>query len=66
MNDNRPICPHCIVEIEYEDMLDNYEDGSRYDSKWRGKCPVCDKTFIWHEIYLFDRIENFEEEVDNG
>ena len=66
MNDNHPICPYCIVEIEYEELLDNYEDGSRYNSEWRGKCPVCDKTFIWHEIYLFDRIENFEEEIDNG
>ena len=36
MNDSLPICPHCIVEIEQEDMLDNYEDGRRYSSRWRG------------------------------
>ena len=22
MNDNRPICPHCIAEITYDDMTD--------------------------------------------
>lgn len=65
MNDNRPICPYCIVEIEYEEALHNYEDGSHYESKWRGKCPSCGKNFVWHEIYLFDRIEELEEDNDN-
>ena len=64
--DTSPICPHCLADIEYDDMIDNNYDGSHHDSKWVGHCPICGKKFVWHEIYLFDRIEDFEEEIDNG
>ena len=66
MNDNYPVCPYCITELEYDELVENSYDGSRHESKWRGHCPICDKTFTWYEIYLFDRIEEFEEDTDIG
>ena len=67
MNNSRhPICPYCLVEVECEEMLGNYEYTTHYESKWRGKCPVCSVTFLWRETYLFDHIEEFKEEIDNG
>lgn len=66
MNNDHPICPYCNVEIEYEILLDNYEYTSHYESSWKGKCRVCGKTFVWREVYLFDHIEEFKEEIDNG
>lgn len=65
MLDGTPICPHCIVEIEYDDMIDDSFDTSTYEVNWRGKCPICGKHFTWREIYRFARIENFEEEMEN-
>jgi hypothetical protein len=64
--DNTPICPHCITELEYDDMIDNNYNGSHHDSKWVGHCHICNKKFVWHEVYLFDHIEEFEEEIDDG
>lgn len=40
MNDNRPICPHCVTEITYDDMTDDYFDSSTYEVNWRGICPT--------------------------
>lgn len=65
MNIN-PICPHCLIDIEYDDLIDNSYGGSRQDSKWTGHCPFCGRKFVWNEVYLFDRIEEFEEEINNG
>lgn len=66
MNDNRPICPHCIVEITYDDMTDESFDTSTYEVGWRGTCPICGAHFTWKEIYHYSRMESFEEETDNG
>lgn len=60
--DSTPVCPYCDTELEYDDLVDNNYDGSRHESIWEGHCPVCGKIFTWVEIYLFDRIANFEEE----
>lgn len=63
---NTPTCPHCDAILEYGYIVDTNYDGSRHETLWEGYCPVCDRTFTWTEIYLFDRIENLEEEIDNG
>ena len=66
MNDNRPICPHCITEIPYDEMTDESFDTSTYEVSWRGTCPVCGRHFTWKEVYNYSRLEDFEEEIDNG
>lgn len=65
MNTN-PVCPYCCTDIECDAMIDSNYEGSYHDSKWEGHCPICGKRFVWHEIYLFDRVEEFEEEINNG
>lgn len=64
--DTRPNCPHCFVDVEYDEIIDYYYDDTYHDSKWTGHCPTCHKKFVWHEIYRFDRIEELEEENENG
>lgn len=66
MNDNRPICPHCLVEITYDDMSDDFFDTSTYEVNWRGICPICGRRFIWKEVYRYSHLSYFEEETDNG
>lgn len=66
MNDNRPICPHCVTEITYDDMTDDYFDSSTYEVNWRGICPTCGRRFTWKEVYRYSYIDEFEEEIDNG
>lgn len=61
-----PVCPHCFVYVEDDDMIDCYYDDEYHVSKRVGHCPTCNKKFVWHEIYRFDCIEEFEEEDDNG
>lgn len=64
--DTSPVCPHCFTDIEYDDIIDSNYEVSYHDSKWGGHCPTCNKRFVWHEIYQFDHIKDFEEDVDNG
>ena len=66
MNDNRPICPHCITEINYDDMIDDYFDTSTYEAFWRGTCPECGRHFTWKEIYHYSYINEFKEEINDG
>ena len=42
--DTNPICPYCLVDIEYDDMIDNNYDGSHHDSKWIGHAPFATKS----------------------
>ena len=29
MNDNRPICPHCVAEVTYDDLTDESKRSLR-------------------------------------
>ena len=66
MNDNCPTCPYCDTEITYDDLIHESYDTSTYDAYWRGTCPTCGKHFTWKEVYVFSRMDYFEEEKDNG
>lgn len=66
MSDNWPICPHCLVEVTYDDMIDESFDTSTYEVSMRGTCPVCDRRFTWKEVYRYSHLDYFEEETDNG
>jgi hypothetical protein len=62
MNDNQPVCPYCITEINYDEPIDEYFDSSTYEVTWRGICPCCSKAFRWKEFYHYSRMDEFEEE----
>ena len=47
MNDNRPICPHCVAEVTYDDLTDESFDTCSYEVCWRGTCPICGRHFTW-------------------
>ncbi len=66
MNDNRPICPYCNVDLDYDEMFDETFDTSVFEAHWSGVCPICNRHFRWKEIYHYSHIENLEEEIDNG
>lgn len=65
MNDNCPICPYCVVVVDYGDITDESFDTSAYEVSWRGTCPVCGRHFTWKEIYDYSYMDCFEEEIDN-
>ena len=54
-------CPYCDVMLEFDDSLDSEYDGGKYFDTVIGHCPVCEKSFRWREVYLYDRVEEIEE-----
>jgi primosomal protein N' len=57
-----PKCPHCEVELEYEERINDQNCGDYYYETWHGYCPKCKKRFYWDEVYNFSRCDNLEEE----
>lgn len=66
MNDNHPICPYCDTELNYDEVTDDSFDTSAYEVNWRGNCPICDRIFIWKEVYRYSHMEDLKEKTDNG
>ena len=59
-------CPECGCTDVFgiEEIDSTYEDGSQFESTWRGQCARCGTYYRWTEVYLFDRVQNVEEEED--
>lgn len=54
-------CPHCEVEIEWDDTIDiNYDDDC-ITLNQVGHCPECDRDYQWEKSALFHSwsIDNF-------
>ena len=65
MNDNyNPYCPHCGVELNFDDHYDMYDDGDRIIVKAIGCCPNCRKNFRWEDVYVLRCFQDLEE-VEN-
>ena len=63
MNDNyNPYCPHCGVELNFDDHYDMYDDGDRIIVKAIGCCPNCRKNFRWGDVYILQCLQELEEE----
>lgn len=56
-----PSCPHCDVELVWDDTIDNYFGGDIMIAKSIGHCPKCKREFQWEDIYIYDGYENFKE-----
>lgn len=66
MNDNyNPYCPHCGVELDFDDHYDMYEDGDCIIVKAIGSCPNCRKSFRWEDIYVLHSFQDLEEVKHN-
>ena len=62
MNDNyNPYCPHCGVELNFDDHYDMYDDGDRIIVKAIGCCPNCRKIFRWEDVYVLQCFQELEE-----
>lgn len=62
MNDNyNPYCPHCGVELNFDDHYDMYDDGDRIIVKAIGCCPNCRKNFRWEDVYVLQCFQELEE-----
>ena len=58
-------CPNCGQTLVNYDSIDTeYWNDSFYETV-RGECENCFKTYRWTEVYIFNNIENFEEEKEN-
>lgn len=56
------ICPNCGREFYATDTLDTEWCAGKYYDDVIGTCPDCEKTYTWTEVYVFDHIENIQEE----
>lgn len=52
-------CPHCNVEIEVEDRIDFDIDSDFIECKMIGSCPECGRTYIWKELYKYEKSYDF-------
>lgn len=59
-------CPNCNTYLEVIDCYDSDLDGFVSTYYYIGQCPNCKKQFSWKEIYIWQGIENLEEEINNG
>jgi len=57
-----PYCPHCAVELYFDDHYDMYDDGSTIFVKAIGHCPNCGTHFKWEDVYTLSAIQDLEEE----
>lgn len=57
-----PDCPKCLVEIEFEEVLNEEIDFAGVVFHNRGCCPECKKTYNWKDKYVFVESFDFEEE----
>lgn len=56
-----PYCPHCAVELDFDDHYDMYDDGDAIIVKAMGHCPKCRKNFKWEDIYTLCDFQDLEE-----
>lgn len=59
-----PTCPYCHKELQYDDMNDEYNDGTHVYQYWNGHCPECSHNFKWTERYDFTDFYDLEEEKE--
>ena len=60
----RPMCPHCNVELKTSDIFDSEIYGDTFISGNFGECPQCKRDFRWEEIFKYSHCENLEEFKD--
>lgn len=57
--DNCKVCGTELVDFE---GIDSEYDATEHWQKVSAYCPCCKKRYSWYEIFVFDRIEGYEEE----
>lgn len=55
------VCPYCNTELHYDDLTYDSFDTSTYEANWRGSCPICERIFVWKEVYSYSYRENLVE-----
>ena len=55
-----PKCKYCNVELEFDNILDEYTDASEVVIKVSGHCPKCKRNYRWIDIYVYS-FTNLEE-----
>ena len=46
---NNPKCPHCCVELSYDDTVDMEYDSESVILQSVGHCPSCGRDYQWQE-----------------
>ena len=57
-----PYCPHCGIELDFDDHNDMYDDGDAVICYATGHCSKCGKRFKWEDVYTLCAFQNLEED----
>ena len=57
-----PNCPHCNIELDFDDHYDMYDDGDAIIVKAIGHCDKCGKHFKWEDVYTLCAFQGLEED----
>lgn len=58
------ICPNCGREFYATDTIETEWYMGKYYDAVMGTCPNCEHHFTWTEVYVFDHIEDIEDDTE--
>ena len=61
--DNCKVCGSPMYDFECYDS--EYNDTEHYEFV-HARCPRCNKWYKWVEVFTFERIEGFEEDIQSS
>lgn len=57
-------CPNCDKPL-FRELIDTEWANNTYYDEVEGRCPHCNKTYRWIEMFEFSHVIDFHE-VENG
>ena len=57
-------CKICGTEMVNFEGIDSQYDEQEQWERITAYCPHCKKRYAWWEVFVFDRIEDYEEDND--
>lgn len=55
-------CPHCKVDLDYCDLLNYTYHEMLYLTYWSARCPKCQRTYKFANVYKLAERKFFDEE----
>lgn len=58
-------CPVCDLELEVDEVYDDYYDSEKREENWYGHCPKCGKSYHWTNVFVYKDTVDFGEVTED-